>query len=115
MKTVNINGKDFTLEELASLIEKLKIESKNPMIEVYKFHKTTEEEFDELYKNIPIHIKAHAQEEMVVNFYNKGKVLISMILISTSITRGFIWEITLGSSVHVITFLTQLHLPISDF
>lgn len=71
MKIININGKDFTLEELTSLIESSKNES--PMIEVYEFHNTTEEAFDQLYKNIPIHIKAHAQEEMITNFYNKGE------------------------------------------
>lgn len=71
MKTININGKDFTLEELSTLIENSKRD--NPMLEVYKFNNTTEEEFDKLYQNIPAHIKAYAQEEMIVNFYNKGE------------------------------------------
>lgn len=70
MKTININGKDYTVEELTSILENAK--SVNPMKEVYLFNSTTEEAFEELYKNIPPHIKATAQEEMIVNFYNKN-------------------------------------------
>lgn len=70
MKTININGKDYTVEELTSILENAK--SVNPMEEVYTFNSTTEKAFEELYKNIPPNIKATAQEEMIVNFYNKS-------------------------------------------
>lgn len=70
MKTININGKDYTVEELTSILENAK--SVNAMKEVYLFNGTTEEAFEELYKNIPPHIKATAKEEMIVNFYNKN-------------------------------------------
>lgn len=70
MKTININGKDYTVEELTSILENAK--SVNPIEEVYTFNGTTEKAFEELYKNIPPNIKATAQEEMIVNFYNKN-------------------------------------------
>lgn len=71
MKTININGKDYTVEELTSILENAKVV--NPMEEVYIFNGTTESDFEELYKNIPPNIKATAQEEMIVNFYNRGE------------------------------------------
>lgn len=70
MKTININGKDFTIDELNKLIEG----TKDPMDEVYAYHKTTREEFDKLYENIPPHVKAYEKECMVVAYYNKGWV-----------------------------------------
>ena len=45
---------------------------KNPMDEVYKYHNTTEEEFNNIYTNLPKHIKAYAKEILIVEFYNKG-------------------------------------------
>ena len=44
----------------------------NPMDEVYKYHNTTEEEFNKLYENLPKHVKTFEKECMVVAFYNKG-------------------------------------------
>lgn len=70
MKTIEINGKEFTIEELNDLVEKAK--KNNPMEEVYKYHNTTEEEFDKLYENMPTHVKAYEKECMVVAYYNKG-------------------------------------------
>lgn len=69
MKTININGRDYTIEQLSKILT----QADNPMIEVYEFNGTTEQQFEEMYKNIPAHIKAVVQEEMVVNFYNKGE------------------------------------------
>lgn len=70
MKTININGSDYTVEELTKILEEAKKVS--PMQKVYEYHKTTEEEFEKLYKNIPSKVKAYQQEIMVVSFYNKG-------------------------------------------
>lgn len=70
MKTININGKDFTIEELTATLEKVK--NSSPMDEVYKYHNTTEEEFNSLYKDLPKHIKGYAKECLVVEYYNKG-------------------------------------------
>lgn len=70
MKTIEINGKEFTIEELNDLVEKAK--KNNPMEEVYKYHNTTEEEFDKLYKGLPKHVKGYAKECMVIEWYNKG-------------------------------------------
>lgn len=69
MKIININGKDFTIEELTAALEKAK--NSSPMDEVYKYHNTTEEEFDRLYKDLPKHIKGYAKECLVVEYYNK--------------------------------------------
>ena len=71
MKTIKINGKDFTIEELNKLVEDAK--KANPMQEVYEYHGTTEKEFDKLYKNIPDHVKAYQKEVMIVEFYNQGQ------------------------------------------
>lgn len=73
MKTININGKDFTLEQLNKLVEDAK--KANPMEEVYKYHNTTEGEFEKLYKDLPNHVKAYQKEAMIVEFYNKGEKL----------------------------------------
>jgi len=70
MKTININGKDYTIEELTTILDNTKKE--NPMLEVYKYHNLTEEQFEEMYKNVPNHIKAYAKEVLIVGFYNKG-------------------------------------------
>lgn len=42
------------------------------MYEVFKYHNTTEEEFNKLYENLPKHVKTFEKECMVVAFYNKG-------------------------------------------
>lgn len=69
MKTININGSDYTVEELTKILEDAKKVS--PMQKVYEYHDTTEKEFDKLYNNIPSKVKAYAQEIMVVAYYNK--------------------------------------------
>lgn len=71
MKTININGQDYTVEQLTEILEAAK--QQNPMLDVYRFHNTTEEEFDKLYENIPDHVKAFEQECMITNYYNKGE------------------------------------------
>lgn len=70
MKTININGKDYTVEELTTILDNAKKE--NPMLEVFKYHNLTEQQFEEMYKNVPSHVKAYAKEVLVVEFYNKG-------------------------------------------
>lgn len=70
MKTININGSDYTVEELTKILEDAKKVS--PMQKVYEYHKTTEEEFNKLYENIPSKVKAYAQEIMIVAYYNKN-------------------------------------------
>ena len=69
MKTININGSDYTVEELTKILEDAKKVS--PMQKVYEYHNTTEEKFNELYKDIPKHLKAIEKEFMIVAFYNK--------------------------------------------
>lgn len=73
MKTININGKDFTLEELSKLVESAKKE--NPMDKIFRFHSTTEEEFNNNHSKVSDFTKAIAIEEMIVNFYNKGVIV----------------------------------------
>lgn len=70
MKTININGCDYTVEQLTEILQNAKKET--PMQKVFEYHKTTEEDFEELYKNIPDHVKAYEKECLVVAFYNKG-------------------------------------------
>ena len=72
MKTIkiNINGKEteitLTKEQLTQ------IESQNVMQKVYKYHNTTEEEFEKLYKDTPLNLKYHQKEVMIVAFKNNG-------------------------------------------
>ena len=74
MKTLKIeipNGYEIDTEK--STFENIVFkEISNPMDEVYKYHNTTEEEFNKLYENLPKHVKAFEKECMVVAFYNKG-------------------------------------------
>lgn len=73
MKTIkiNINGKET---EITLTAEQLKqIENQNPMQKVYDYHNTTEEAFNNLYKNVSEFAKAQEIERMIVNFYNKGE------------------------------------------
>jgi len=72
MKTININGENYTIEELTAILEKAK--QLSPMDEVYAYHKTTEKEFEELYKNVSQFSKFQERERMIVDFYNKGVV-----------------------------------------
>lgn len=68
MKTININGKDFTLEELSNLVESAK--KGNPMDKVFRFHSITEEQFNKDYENTSEFAKAIEIEAMIVNYYN---------------------------------------------
>lgn len=73
MKTIkiNINGKET---EITLTKEQLKqIKSQNSMQKIYEYHNTTEEKFNELYKNVSEFAKAQEIERMIVNFYNKGE------------------------------------------
>lgn len=70
MKTININGTNYTVEELTKILDEAKKE--NPMNEVYKYHNTTEEDFNKLYEKLPNHVKAFEKECMVVAYCNKG-------------------------------------------
>lgn len=47
-------------------------ETKDSKQKLFEYHKTTEEEFNKLYENLPKHVKACALEVMVVEYYNKG-------------------------------------------
>lgn len=72
MKTIkiNINGKET---EITLTKEQLKqIESQNSMQKVYKYHNTTEEQFEKDYKNIPLHLKYIQKEIMIVAYKNNG-------------------------------------------
>lgn len=70
MKTININGADYTIEELAIILKEAK--QSNPMKEVYEYHNTTKAEFEEAYKNVPLTLKYLQIETMIVAFYNQG-------------------------------------------
>jgi len=70
MKTININGSEYTVEQLSKILEEAK--KKSPMDEVYKYHNTTEDQFEKDYSNIPLHLKYYQKEVMIVAFYNKG-------------------------------------------
>jgi len=70
MKTININGSEYTVEQLSKILEEAK--KKSPMDEVYKYHNTTEDQFEKDYFNIPLHLKYYQKEVMIVAFYNKG-------------------------------------------
>ena len=78
MKTKEIkieipNGYEIDIEK--STFENIVFkEIGNPMDEVFKYHNTTEDKFNNLYENLPKHIKAFEKECMVVAFYNKGWV-----------------------------------------
>jgi hypothetical protein len=72
MKTIkiNINGKEV---EINLTKEQLKqIESQNAMQKVYKYHNTTEEQFEKDYKNLPLHLKYLQKEIMIVAYKNNG-------------------------------------------
>jgi hypothetical protein len=67
---VDINNKPT---EITLTKEQLKqIKSQNNMSKVYAYHNTTEEEFENTYKNIPLHLKYLQKEVMIVAYLNKG-------------------------------------------
>lgn len=70
MNTININGADYTVEQLTEILEKAK--QKSPMHAVYEYHNTTEEEFENTYKNLPLRVKYNEKENLIVAYYNKG-------------------------------------------
>jgi hypothetical protein len=64
--------KGFEIDKENSTFEKIVFKEVNSAMDrIYKYHNTTEKEFDELYKNIPNHVKAYEKECMVVAYYNK--------------------------------------------
>lgn len=72
MKTININGSHYTVEELTKILEEAK--KKSPMDKVYAYHNTTEDEFEKLYENLPLNVKYHQREVMIVAYFNKGEI-----------------------------------------
>lgn len=67
--TINIEGKEFTIEQLKELINK----NEDKLERVFKFNKTTEEEFNKKWEDFEDHEKYGALEKLIVNFYNKGE------------------------------------------
>lgn len=74
MKELKIEvPKGFEIDKENSTFERIVFKEVNsPMDKVFKYHNTTEEQFNELYKNIPRHVKAIEKECMIASFYNKG-------------------------------------------
>lgn len=70
MNTINIEGREFTIDELKNLIKN----QESPMNKVYTFHKTTKEEFDKLYEKLPLRSKYIEIEAMIVAYKNNGWV-----------------------------------------
>lgn len=70
MKTININGSNYTVEELTQILEDAKKAS--PIQKVFEYHNTTEDEFLKLNGHLPKHIQAYLKEIMIVAFYNKN-------------------------------------------
>lgn len=66
--TINIEGKEFTIDELKDLINN----QQSPMNKVYAFHRTTKEEFDKSYEKLPLRSKYLEIEAMVVAYKNDG-------------------------------------------
>lgn len=64
MKTININGQDYTVEELTTILENAKKQKQTPLQELLDYHNLTEEEFNKL--------SGFEKECRVVAFYNKG-------------------------------------------
>ena len=74
MKELKIEvPKGFEVDKEKSTFERIMFkEVSSPMEKVFQYHNTTEEQFNELYKNIPKHLKAIEKECMLASFYNKG-------------------------------------------
>lgn len=71
MKTkININGKDVEITLTQDQVELIK--NSNPLTEVFKFHNTSEEEFEKQYSSVSDFAKHQEVERMIVNYYNKG-------------------------------------------
>ena len=67
--TINIEGKEFTIEQLKELINK----NEDKLEKVFHFNKTTEEQFNKKWEGFEEHEKYGALERLIVNFYNKGE------------------------------------------
>ena len=67
--TINIEGKEFTIEQLKELINK----NEDKLKKVFNFNKTTEEQFNKKWEGFEEHEKYGALERLIVNFYNKGE------------------------------------------
>lgn len=67
--TINIEGKEFTIEQLKELINK----NEDKLEKVFKFNQTTEKVFNKKWEGFEEHEKYGALEKLIVNFYNKGK------------------------------------------
>ena len=67
--TINIEGKEFTIEQLKELINK----NEYKLEKVFNFNKTTEEQFNKKWEGFEEHEKYGALERLIVNFYNKGE------------------------------------------
>ena len=67
--TINIEGKEFTIEQLKELINK----NEDKLEAVFNFNKTTEEQFNKKWEGFEEHEKYGALERLIVNFYNKGE------------------------------------------
>lgn len=72
MKTIkiNINGKETEITLTKEQLKQIKVS--NPMQKVYEYHNTTENDFEKLYKNIPLHLKYYQKEVMIVAYKNNG-------------------------------------------
>lgn len=77
MKTMKINVPDgYEIDQETSTFENIvfkEVIKKSPMDKVYEYHKTTKEDFEKLYENLPLSIKYIQKEAMIVSFYNKGE------------------------------------------
>lgn len=62
--TININGQDYTVEELTTILENAKNQKQSPLQELLNYHNLTEEDFNKL--------SGFEKECKVVAFYNKG-------------------------------------------
>ena len=67
--TINIEGKEFTIEQLKELINK----NEDKLEKVFNSNKTTEEQFNKKWEGFEEHEKYGALERLIVNFYNKGE------------------------------------------
>ena len=67
--TINIEGKEFTIEQLKELINK----NEDKLEKVFNFNKTTEEQFNKKWEGFEEHEKYGALERLIANFYNKGE------------------------------------------
>lgn len=69
--TININGTDFTIDQLNSIIEAAK--KANPMDEVFKYHNIKEEDFNSKWEGFEAYEIAQAKEILIASYYNKNK------------------------------------------